>query len=532
MADDGAHRMSRVDTAWLRMDNDVNLMMIVGVWMLASPVTLDAVRERVADKLLKYDRFRQRVVHDTMGASWVEDEAFDLERHVAPMILSPGPGESERQALQRLCGEMAGAPLDARHPLWQFHVIEHYEGGSAMVCRIHHCIGDGIALISVMQSITDGGSDPPKRRRREPEDATEADWLAKAVLEPLTELTTQAIAMYGDGVVKSLEALSHPQQSLAGSLELARTGVKVLSDVAALALLADDSPTRLKGRPDGRKVVAWCEPLPLDEVKAIGKALNCSVNDVLLSCAAGAVGSYLRGCGDDPTGQEIRAMVPVNLRPLEQAWKLGNRFGLAPLVLPIGITNPIERVYAVRQRMAELKGSYQPLLAFAILSLTGLLIKPAQDAILGLFAKKTTAVMTNVPGPAQPLSFCGAVLRQNMFWVPASGDVGMGVSILSYAGGVQFGLITDHALCPDPERIIERFGAEFEQLLLATMMLPWAGQPEHPGAASTPKPRQPKAAPQAPRPQAARRSASPPRVRAASGGRGRAPNARSSASPP
>ena len=220
-------------------------------------------------------------------------------------------------------------------------------------------------------------------------------------------------------------------------------------------------------------------------------------------------------------------MVPVNLRPLEQAWKLGNRFGLAPLVLPIGIDNPIERVYAVRQRMAELKGSYQPLLAFAILSLTGLLIKPAQDAILGLFAKKTTAVMTNVPGPAQPLSFCGAVLRQNMFWVPASGDVGMGVSILSYAGGVQFGLVTDRALCPDPERIIERFGVEFEQLLLATMMLPWLGQPEHPGAAPAPapKPRQPKAAP-------ARRSASPPRARAASGGRGRAPTARSSASPP
>lgn len=520
MAEHSAHRMSRVDTAWLRMDNDVNLMMIVGVWMLATPVTIAAVRERVADKLLKYDRFRQRVVQDAMGASWVEDETFDIERHVAPMILSPGPGESERQALQRLCGEMAGAPLDARHPLWQFHVIERYEGGSALVCRIHHCIGDGIALISVMQSITDGGSDPPRRRRKNPDAESEGDWLSDAVIKPLTELTTKAIAMYGDGVVKSLDALSNPQQPLLGSLEMARTGYKVLSDVAALALLADDSPTRLKGKPEGRKVVAWCEPLPLDDVKAVGKGLNCSVNDVLLSCAAGAIGSYLRDLGDDPTGQEIRAMVPVNLRPLEQAWKLGNRFGLAPLVLPIGIANPIERVYAVRQRMAELKGSYQPLLAFAILSVTGLLIKPAQDAILGLFAKKTTAVMTNVPGPSTPLRFCGATLRQNMFWVPASGDVGIGVSILSYAGGVQFGLITDRALCPDPQAIIERFGAEFEQLLLVTMMLPWAGQDVLPAAAP------------APTAKAARKSASPRRARAASGGRGRAPSATSSASPP
>ena len=473
---EAAHRMSRVDTAWLRMDNDVNLMMIVGVWLLTPKVSLQAVRERVSDKLLKYDRFRQRVHQDTMGASWVADEHFDLAHHVAPMPLRIEPGQTERQALQALCAEMATEPLDPRHPLWQFHLVEDYEGGSALLCRIHHCIADGIALISVMQSITDGGGDPPKRRQQAEHDG-DTDWLSDAVVKPLTDLATKAIGMYGDGVVKSLDVLSNPQQLL-GTLDMARTGYKVLSDVAAMALLPDDSPTLLKGKPIGRKAVAWCEPLPLDHVKAVGKGLNCSVNDVLLSCAAGAIGSYLADHGDDPNGKEIRAMVPVNLRPLDKAWQLGNRFGLAPLTLPVGIDNPIERVYAVRRRMDELKGSYQPLLAFAILSVTGLLIKPAQDAILGLFAKKTTAVMTNVPGPREPLTFCGATLRQNMFWVPASGDVGIGLSILSYAGGVQFGLITDQKLCPDPQEIIDRFGIEFEKLLLVTMMLPWAGQEE------------------------------------------------------
>jgi WS/DGAT/MGAT family acyltransferase len=197
---------------------------------------------------------------------------------------------------------------------------------------------------------------------------------------------------------------------------------------------------------------------------------------VLLSCAAGAIGQYLRDKGEDPAGKEIRAMVPVNLRPLEKAWLLGNRFGLVPLVLPIGIENPIERVYAVHRRMEELKGSYQPLLAFAILSVTGLFIKPVQDAVLNLFARKATAVMTNVPGPAQPLKFCGSTLRQNIFWVPASGDIGVGVSILSYGGGVQFGLITDDKLCPDPQAIIDLFQPEFEKLLVVTMMMPWAGE--------------------------------------------------------
>jgi diacylglycerol O-acyltransferase / wax synthase len=470
---EAALRMSRVDTAWLRMDNDVNLMMINGVWLLRPAVTLQAVRARIADRLLKYDRFGQKAVADAMGAHWLKDEAFDITRHVVPLTLKRKKGQSERAALQAVCGNLPPTPLDPQHPLWQFHLVEDYEGGSAMVCRIHHCIGDGIALTAVMSSITDDGVGPPRRRRmRAPghEHDHDTDWLADAVLKPLTDLAIRAVGMYGDGVAKSLEALSSPQQ---GGMDLARSGMQVLKDVSAFAAMSDDSPTRLKGQPAGRKVVAWGDPIPLDEVKAVGKALGCSVNDVLLACAAGALGAYLSGLGEDPQGKEIRAMVPVNLRPLDQAWKLGNRFGLAPLVLPIGIANPVERVFAVHARMAELKGSYQPLLAFAILALTGLFIKPVQDAVLGLFAKKTTAVMTNVPGPAAPLKFCGATLRQSMFWVPCTGGVGVGLSILSYAGGVQFGLITDHALCPDPDAIVGHFAPEFDKLLTLTLMLPW-----------------------------------------------------------
>jgi WS/DGAT/MGAT family acyltransferase len=474
MSQPAERRMSRVDTAWLRMDNDVNLMMIVGVWLLEPGITLAMLRERVETRLLKYERFRHKAVVDTMGANWVDDTDFDIKRQVVAEKLPKKRGQTQRQALQLRCGELAVTPLDPARPLWQFHLVERYEGGSAIIARIHHCIGDGIALISVMNSITDGGNDPPQRRPAdEGEDDGDGDWLSDAVLKPLTGLAVKAIDMYGSGVAKSLEALSHPQQPLQGGRELARAGLQVASDLAALALMADDSPTRLKGKPVGRKVVAWSEPMPLEVVKVVGKALNCSINDVLLACASGAIGGWLRDQGDDPSGAEIRAMVPVNLRPLEKAWQLGNRFGLAPLVLPIGIANPIERVYAVRQRMNQLKGSYQPLLAFGVLAVTGLFVKPVQDLVLGLFAKKATAVMTNVPGPKAPLKFCGSTLRQTMFWVPASGDIGVGVSILSYGGGVQFGLITDAALCADPQAIIDRFEPEFQQLLLLALMLPW-----------------------------------------------------------
>jgi len=468
-----SERMSRVDTAWLRMDNDVNLMMIVGVLLLQPALDYDELCERVAAKLLRYGRFRQKVVHDALGASWVDDAQFDIRHHVVREKLARRNGRSERHSLQALCGKLATQALDPQRPLWQFHLVERYDGGSALIVRIHHCIGDGIALVSVVLSITDGGVDPPVRGPRRKADDGDGDWLSGAVIEPLADIASKALGITGKGVERSVELLSQPQQML-GSLELVRVGYRLLGDVAALVLMADDSRTRLKGMPAGRKRVAWNEPIPLDAVKMVGKALHCSVNDVLLSCAAGAIGRYLRDRGDDPTGQEIRAMVPVNLRPLDQAWQLGNKFGLAPLVLPIGIDNPIERVYAVRQRMSELKGSYQPLLAFAVLAIAGLTIKPVQDAILDLFAKKTTAVMTNVPGPTEPLHFCGREVRQAMFWVPASGHIGIGVSILSYAGGVQFGLMTDVALCTDPQAIIDRFGPEFDKLLLVTLMLPWS----------------------------------------------------------
>jgi diacylglycerol O-acyltransferase / wax synthase len=463
-------RMSRVDTAWLRMDTDANLMMIVGVWLLEPRLSYEALCERASASLLKYNRFRQRVTEDAMGATWVEDEHFDIHHHVVRETLHRKRGQSVQVALQQRVAELAATPIDPAHPLWQLHLIEDVDGQSALISRIHHCIADGIALISVMLSITDGGKPPPARKQKADD---ESDWWSDALIKPLTGLTIKAIGMYGDGVAKSVEMLANPYQPLFGSVEMAKTGFQVINDVAALALMSDDSPTRLKGKATPGKRVAWGQPLPLEEVKAVGKAFGCSINDVLLSSVAGAIGDYLRDKGDDPAGDEIRAMVPVNLRPMEKAHQLGNRFGLVPLTLPIGIANPVERLYAVRSRMNELKGSYQPLLAFGVLAVAGLLIKPVQAALLNMFAKKATAVMTNVPGPKEPLKFCGSTVKQVMFWVPQSGDIGMGVSILSYGGGVQFGLITDRKLCPDPEAIIERFAPEFEKLLMLALMMPW-----------------------------------------------------------
>lgn len=203
--------------------------------------------------------------------------------------------------------------------------------------------------------------------------------------------------------------------------------------------MPNDTQTRFKGKPGTVKRVAWSDPMPLDEIKAVGKALGCSVNDVLLSCVAGALREYLAAKGDKVDGVELRAMVPVNLRPPGREHQLGNQFGLVPLLLPAGIDHPVTRVFEVRRRMERLKGSYQAPLAMGLLGILGVCPKSIQSQILGLIARKASAVMTNVPGPQSQLWFAGEQLLEQMFWVPQSGDIGIGVSILSYNGKVQMG---------------------------------------------------------------------------------------------
>jgi hypothetical protein len=146
---------------------------------------------------------------------------------------------------------------------------------------------------------------------------------------------------------------------------------------------------------------------------------------------------------------------------------------MVPLLLPLGIENPLARVYEVHQRMEALKQSYLAPLSLGLLAFAGLVPAILQQEILDFLANKATAVMTNLPGPQQPLYLAGVPLEQIMFWVPQSSNIAMGVSILSYAGGVQFGLVSDAALTPQPERIVELFGPEFERLLMTVLMEPW-----------------------------------------------------------
>ncbi|MES2261282.1 MAG: wax ester/triacylglycerol synthase family O-acyltransferase [Pseudomonadota bacterium] len=476
----GRKKMSTVDTAWLRMDSDGNQMMIVGVAMLGRAIGVAELKEALAARFLVYSRFRSRVVRDLAGCWW-EEQAVDLDDHVVHLKLNGAAG-CNKPALQRLVGELSQQGLDQARPLWQMHLVDNCIGEDgklrqALIVRIHHCIADGVALVGVFMSMF---GQHPDAQPQQPSDsalaaAEENPW--QQILNPITATTVKAIDLSSSALLKSLGMLDGLPGLAALGERLAgygHTAARLATDAVKLGTMPDDSMTRLKGKPNGKKHVAWSEPLPLADVKAVGKAYGCSINDVLMASVAGALRSYLRACGDDVSPDcALRVMVPVNLRKASRQQKLGNAFGLVPLVLPVGLEDPVARLFEVRRRMDELKGGYTALVAMSVLGVLGATPRQVQNDIQNYFARKASAVMSNVPGPQTPLYLAGSELDQVMFWVPQSGDIGVGVSILSYNGGVQFGIVTDDALVRDPDSIIGRFAPEFEKLVLLALMDDW-----------------------------------------------------------
>lgn len=471
--------MSKVDTAWLRMESPTNLMMITGVLMLEQPLDLARFKKLLAERWLSFRRFRQKAVETAAGAHWEYDEDFDLDWHVRLTAL---PGKAGKRELQQLVSMLASSPLDHSKPLWQFHVVERYGGGSAIIARIHHCYADGLALVQVLLTLTDTD---PKPHRRAP---LVESWLREdkgrvldRLLEPAKAGIAKAVHLGEKALSEAIRLANHPEIAQ----RILTEGALIAQELAHALLLPDDPKTCFKGPLGVTKRVAWMEPFRLDEVKAVGRGLGCTVNDVLLASCAGALRSYLIDHGEDVDGLTIRATVPVSLRPLEHAKKLGNHFGLVFLDLPIGEPNPLRRLERVAANMRELKRSRQAIMSFGVLAALGLGPHAIQQPALEMLSRKATAVATNVPGPQQPLYLAGNRITEMMFWVPQSGTIGMGISILSYDGQVHFGLIVDAKLVPDPDDVIRRFRPEFEKLLLITLMEDWDAPIESPDAMAT-----------------------------------------------
>ena len=293
-------RMSSVDTAWLRMDTPGNSMMIVGVSATATPIRPADFRRMIEQRLLCFPRFSQKAVADQIGASWVDDDEFDLDQHLKVATL---PEPAGRKELEALAAELASTPLDPRRPMWQLHLVERYQGGSAWITRVHHCYADGIAMIRVLLSMTEQDSGPAmaahpaaaggkskRRSKQPPADVLPVLSWVQHLAQPAGDILESALAEGAKLLEGGIHEIFHPQHAAS----LAKQAGGMIGEFARVVTLPDDPGTPLRGELSGYKSVAWAEPIPLHEVKSVGKALGCTINDVLMSTVAGALGGYLR----------------------------------------------------------------------------------------------------------------------------------------------------------------------------------------------------------------------------------------------
>ena len=457
-------RLSSVDRAWLRMDRPENRMTVVSLIVLGRRLGRSTLRSLIEQRLLAFDRFRCAPVSDALGASWVESTSFDLDDHLLSAALPPRGGQKE---LEALAGELSGTPFPAGRPLWTFHLIEHYGRGSAIIGRIHHCYGDGIALMHVLLSL----ADPPPG----------APWAGAPPSAPMTlPRPTPPLASLGlpawDDVAALLEGGVHYALHPGEASTVGREALTVGAELAHIAAMPDDPATRLKRPLSGTRRVAWTQALSLAEVRAIARVLGCTVNDVLVSTLAGALGAYLASEGESVKGLSVRAAVPVNLRPsadpreLAGTGALGNRFGLVFVELPVGVTHPLERLYSVHAAMALLKASVQAKATLILMALAGALPAAVEEFALTLFSAKASLVASNLRGPDEELSLAGRPVTELLFWVPQTGSIGTGVSMFTYRGRVQFGVTSDRALIAEPARLVEQLIVEFERLVFLVLL--------------------------------------------------------------
>ncbi len=457
--------MHSADAAWLHMDRPTNLMVVNSVLWFDEPMDLDRGREVVRERLVEaFPRFRQRIVEPRAGVGlpyWEDDPNFDLDRHLHHIAL-PAPGDS--RALQALVGDLMSSPLDRSKPLWDIYVIDGYGAGMAQMSRFHHSIADGIALARVLLSMTDqrpdAGIGSPARG---PTD--------RGRLDGLTRPLAAGAHVIGAAANEGLELLAHPRSQLSG---LVGTTAKDSRALAKLLLTPPEHENALRGRLGVRQTVSWSDRIALDDVKAIGRATGTTVNDVLVAATTGALRRYLidrRSLVD-----ELRAMVPFNLRPLDQPLPrdLGNQFGLVYLQLPVGIRGRRRRLAEVHRQMDAIKHSPEGAVSYGILGVIGLTPPQIERRLVDLFASKSSLILTNVPGPREPVYFAGTRVAGVIPWVPAGGSIALGVSIFSYAGRVTVGLRADAGIVSEPGAIIDAFEDELEKLAALT---PRAGSP-------------------------------------------------------
>jgi WS/DGAT/MGAT family acyltransferase len=315
--------------------------------------------------------------------------------------------------------------------------------------RASHALGDGTALVHALLALAD---EDPNREEQGP-----SALVAPPVEEDRGLSGVESVRHY------ITDGLATAGQLLRGNLDRGRKAAARVTSIAKLAVVQQDRKTVLR-RPLGtRKRVTWTSPIPLDAVRATAKEAGATINDVLLTSVAAATGRYLRDHGS--TVDEIGMMLPFNLRALDEPMprSLGNKFGLVFPVFPVREMDAEERLAQVHDEMERIKLAKQAHVVFTWISSVGTAPAAVERALIDRYAGMSSVIVTNVPGPRNRITIAGTPLSGMLFWVPTSGPVGVGLSLISYAGQLIVGIMVDAQLIPDVEHLRELLDAELEQ---------------------------------------------------------------------
>ena len=515
-----AHRRSMarrsvapVDTLWLTMDRPTNPMVIESLMMLDGPVDwdrfLDVLRRRVLDR---YPVFRQRLVPSRLPLvppQWEDDPDFSLDRHIYREVLAR-PGDDA--ALQAYLTSGISGQLPRDRPLWELHFIDGYGDGSAVFSRFHHALADGVALTRVLLSMTDDTPDGPSAEvppENQPGRSRTRGLMRHAV----------SLAGSSGGTLLEVPKLLTPDHAGRALRLVLQTGA-----IAEKLLFTQYPESPVGGQPRLAKRAVWAPPIPLADVVTMAHHTGVTVNDVLMAALAGALAKYF----EDHDGKriDIPAMVPVDVRPPSEPLppELGNRFALVLLILPSGLGTPFTRLAETKRRMDAIKHSPEALLTFGLMRVIGTAGPDLGRLLVDFFANKTSGIITNVRGPAQPRYVVGTRVTRLLGWVPESGNQTLGTCIFTYDGNVHVGFKVDAERVPDPQALADAFMAELRELELlgtetspeATGSTPPAAEPAPKAAEPTPKAAEPTPESAEPTPKAAEPTARAPKPARAS----------------
>jgi diacylglycerol O-acyltransferase / wax synthase len=460
MAQQHLDRLTSTDASFLHQEGPASHMHIGAVLLFEGPppAFTDYLRH-VRGRLHLVPRYRQKLTTPPMQTGrplWIDDPNFNLEYHVRHAAL-PAPGD-EQQLLQ-LAARIASQRLDRSRPLWESWLVEGLESDRfALIFKTHHSLVDGVSGVDLATVLLD-----LERTPRPPGEDLEP-WRPHAEPSPADLVFAGARGFLGTGVhlmERAVRAATDPVDT-AGKLIEAAEGIGEL--VWAVLNPAPDTPLNVEIGPHRRYAVVRQE---LDDYREVKNKLGGTVNDVVLTVVAGALALWLRERGVRTQGLQLRALVPVSVRTEHHRHTLGNQLTAMRGPLPVYISDPVARLRYVSRAMDGLKESKQAVAASTIARVNNLAPPTilAQASRLQFSTRLFNLLVTNIPGPQFPLYVLGRQL-QDLFpvaFLPSHHS--LAVAIMSYNGGIDFGLLADYDALPDLDVIADGLGESLAELL-------------------------------------------------------------------